>query len=233
MSPDEARLKVLENRISQHIQGFRLGWKDKAKSQRTIGALLFCNRRYMTDYVSTFYPVVYWPTEKGYRENPWGSFKILAHEYVHLSDAKRHGGWFSFSYIMPHWLVLLSLFSFLSIWMSNWWLMSLVATVFALPWPALWRMRWELRGYTMTLAVNAWKHGGVTPETLDWIVKEFTSGSYYFMWPFKNGMRKRLERKVRAIHNGDVMVEGVPFQHVKGIIDASDESVIEAAQRIK
>jgi hypothetical protein len=241
MNSEDARLVLLEHQIGQTIPGFEVRWKDKGKGsgwQKFIGKIMVFNRGYMKNFISTFYPYVYWPDEKGYRDNPRGSFKVLAHEYVHLWDASLDGkkqtkGWFSFSYIMPHWVVLLSLFALLSIWFSNWWLMSLVALVCALPLPAYWRMKWEYRGYTMSMAVNAWKHGDVKDSTIDRLVSHFTSGEYYFMWPFKRAMKRRLEGAVQKIHSGDVMTWGDPFKHVKVINDLSDKDAIAGAKRIQ
>ena len=236
MKADDARLVLLEHQIKQAIPGFEVRWKNKGKGsgwQKFIGILMFFNRGYMKDFISTFFPYVYWPTEEGYRKDARRSFKTLAHEYVHLWDDKEHRGWFAFSYILPHWVALLSLFALLAIWFSNWWLMSLVALVCALPLPAYWRRKWELRGYAMSMACNAWKHGDVSDGTLNWVQAQFTGGAYYFMWPFKKAMRRRLEGVVQKIHSGDVMTWGKPFQHVKVINDLSDADAIAGAQRIQ
>ena len=233
MDSPEARLKLLERKISQQIPRFRVGWKDTTLWQRIIGALVFFNRSYMIDYVSTFYPVVYWPTEDAYKSNPWESFKILSHEYVHLDDARKQRLWFPFSYIMPHWLVLCASLAVFAIWFSNWWLIALAALLFGCPIPAVWRMNWELRGYTMSMAIDAWKYGSIQPSTVDWISKQFTGPDYYFMWPFREGIRRKLEQAQVDIHNGNVVMYGVPFKHVKEIMDMSDDAVVNAARGLK
>jgi hypothetical protein len=85
----------------------------------------------------------------------------------------------------------------------------------------------------MSMAVNAWKHGDVKDSTIDRLVSHFTSGEYYFMWPFKRAMKRRLEGAVQKIHSGDVMTWGDPFKHVKVINDLSDKDAIAGAKRIQ
>lgn len=235
MTADEARLVLLERHIKKSIPGFAVRWKNEGKGsgvQKLIGVLMFFNRGYMKDFISTFFPYVYWPSEKDYRSAPRGSFKVLAHEYVHLWDAKKSHGWFSFSYILWHWLALLALGALVAIWASNWWLLFLVALVFALPLPSPWRMKWEYRGYTMSMACNAWKHGDVQETTVDALVEHFISSEYYFMWPFKKAMRRRFNASIDSIHNGDVLLWGQPFKDVKVITDLSDKDAIEAAEKV-
>jgi len=236
MTPDDARLVLLEHQITQTIPGFEMRWKDRGPGsgwQKFIGKVMFFNRGYLTGFVSTFGSRVYWTSRVDFEANPRWSFKVLAHEYVHLWDAKQTKGWFSFSYIMPQLFVLLGLLAVFAVWFSSWWLMALSALVCALPLPAYWRMKWEYRGYTMSMACNAWKHGDVQDSTIDKLVAHFTSGEYYFMWPFKRAMKRRLEAAVTQIHNGDVMTWGKPFQHVKVITDLSDEDALATASKVR
>jgi len=233
MTPDQARLLVLEDRIQEDIPKFEVRFKDKSRGQKVIGALMFFNRSYMSSYVSTFHPYVYWPDEKDYRDSPWSSFKTLAHEYIHLLDAKRHPFWFGFSYLLPHLIALLALGAVVAAFHSLWWLLCLVALIAAAPLPSPWRTHWEMRGYTMTMAVAAWKHGNVKPDMTEWVAKEFTGWTYYKMWPYKKSTKRRLADAVGRIHSGDVLLTSCAFRKVKTIIDMSDEAVVQEALRIE
>jgi hypothetical protein len=232
MTPDEARLLVLEHRIGQNVPDFEVRFKNRNRKQKILGALMFWNRRYMTDYISTFYPYVYWTAEKEYRSSPLRSFKVLAHEYVHLLDHKRHPFWFGFSYLLPHLIALLSVVAVVAAFHSPWWLCALASFIAAAPLPSPWRRNWEMRGYTMSMAINAWKHGNVNPSTVEWIVEQFTGWSYYRMWPYEKGMRKRLQTALTRIHSGDVLLTSEAFKQVKDIVDSGDADVVEEAKRI-
>lgn len=231
LTADQARLLILVHKIRQKVPGFEVAFKDESRSQRFLGKLLFFVA-YMTDFITTFYPKVWWTTRKDYEDNPRGAFKTLAHEYIHLLDTKRSPMWFRLSYIMPLPCVVFSLVSLGAIWSSLWFLSSLAALVFLAPWPAYWRMRWEMRGYAMSMAVVAWESGSISDSTKESIAESFTGWSYYKMWPFKRAVRKLLDDLEKQIHTGDIMVQSPAFQEVKEICDASDEQVIKAAEAL-
>jgi len=235
MTPDEARLKLLEDVIRKQIPSFEVRFKDKGPGsggQKLIAKLIWLfNREYMTRYISTFYPRVYWPTEADYRDDPRGAFKTLAHEAVHLMDDHRRRGWFAFSYLLPAVLAPLALGALAAIWASNWFLMFLVALVFLLPLPAYWRMWWELRGYSMSMAMYAWRDGSIPADTKTWMAERFTGPAYYFMWPFKRGIMRRLAASEKAIHNGDILKWGPIYAQVHRIQKLSDSEAVALASR--
>lgn len=49
------------------------------------------------------------------------------------------------------------------------------------PWPSAGRVKWELRGYAMNLAIVQWNSGEVSKEYKDWVLSNFTGPAYYFM----------------------------------------------------
>lgn len=215
----EEKLKALESAIANRINGFEIVYKNKSVMQKFLGKILFFCPGYYDRFISTFYPKVYWPSEEKYRESVTSSFYTLAHEYVHLCDGKENRFWFGFSYLMPHWFVFLAFLSLLSIWFSNWWLMSLVSLIFVLPWPAYWRTKWEVRGYAMDMAIDLWRGGVVSEIEKEILVKHFTGWSYYKMWPFRKGITKKLEAMEQAIHSGDILLMSPAYKDVKAIID--------------
>jgi len=95
-------LKNFEEVIRKRVPGFRVAFKDASFVQRLLGFVMRpFNHRYMTDFTSTFYPVVWFPTQERYESNPRNSFVVLAHEYVHLVDTSKRPIWFRVSYVMP------------------------------------------------------------------------------------------------------------------------------------
>jgi len=93
----------------------------------------------------------------------YSTYSTLRHEYIHLRDRLAHPIWFPFSY--------------------------------AVVLPAVWTMRahWELRGYTANMLVSYELSGRVSDEMVDWIVKQFTTDRYFWMWPFEDKVRARVE----------------------------------------
>lgn len=74
---------------------------------------------------------------------------LLAHELVHMADRKRLGWKFYLLYTWPQCLAVLAA---LAVFRWEW----LLCLAFLLPWRALGRYKLELRGYTMSLAVEQW-----------------------------------------------------------------------------
>jgi len=95
-------LRAFEGVVRQHYPELRIEFKTDSFLQKALGFLLYpFNPLYMTKYTSTFAPVVYFPSREAYEENPRASFSLLAHEFVHLLDTKKHPLWFRFSYLFP------------------------------------------------------------------------------------------------------------------------------------
>jgi len=215
--------------ITREIPGFTIRFKTDSRLQRLIGFVLRWvipfNRRYMTDYTSTFYPDVFFPSRAWLEEDYWGAFKILAHEYVHLFDGKEDGPQtFSLKYVMPQLFALPFLAVFIVAWWAGpWWLKwwALGSTVLnLLPLPAVYRMRYELRGYAMGLFINHVRHSSIKASTIAWMVDQFVKSGYYFMWPFRKNMTGRMAAvaaEIKAGHFTDDVAEH-PYAVVKRIL---------------
>lgn len=50
------------------------------------------------------------------------------------------------------------------------------------PWPSPWRTRWELRGYSMNLALMVWRTGlDASDDYIAHVAKQFTGPNYWYM----------------------------------------------------
>jgi hypothetical protein len=201
--------------IRRRIPNFKIKYKNRSIWQKIIGKLCFFNRKYMIDYTSTYGSTVWYPSKEFVEKSYKRAFKILAHEYVHLLDNKKHPIVFKMLYATPQIFALLSLFSILALFFSNWFLLFLVALLFALPIPSIGRAQIEIRGYAMNIAINMWRYGSVTAETINSIADEFAGWSYYRMWDRKDVM-KWIDEYIVLIRNIDS-------------IKRDDETILEAS----
>lgn len=207
--------------VEKHIPGFEVRYKSEHWSSKIIACLVWIfNRDYMMTYTTTRYPHVYFPNREFVAAYPNRAVKILAHEFVHLWDRKNYGVWFSISYLLPQLIALVFIILGISVaFFKPWWcalLCALPAFILASPLPAVYRMKAELRGYSMSMAINFWRYNTISQSTIDWIANEFTGWSYYRMWPYKEDIDKRLEALAEDIKNEQF--DG-PFLEFKRFVD--------------
>lgn len=173
----------------------KVRFKNESILMRVLGIILFFNPDFMTNYTTTIGNTVYFPSKEWLESRKTSAAAVLAHELVHIQDSKEAGLIvFSYTYLVPQIFALLSLFAIFSSW---WWLLCLV---FLAPIPAPFRTYWELRGYAMSDAVRYKSTEKFTD--IDWMAGQFTSGSYFFMWPFKADIKKRILRNRELIKQG-------------------------------
>jgi hypothetical protein len=165
---------------------------------------------YMTRYISVIGVKVAYPSRQWHeaKPHPW---KILAHEGVHMLDGKRFWIFHMLGYGFPQNLLPLAL---LGLWNPWCWLIALCL----LPWPSPYRAWAEFRGYAMNMAINYWRYGNIKDSTLDWIAEQFYGPKYYFMWPLKKSVYKRLRKKQLAIETGEILKDPW-FAEMKQLID--------------
>jgi hypothetical protein len=162
--------------------------KSDSRLMRFLGKLMFFNKKFMTRFYTTLGSTIYVPDDF-WDDDDAHTVSVFAHECKHIHDKGRLSIIYEFIYVCPQILALLSLLALLAIWFSNWWLMALLALPLAAPIPSPGRMFIERRGYLMTLACTYWLWGRVGDHEYDWVSKQFTSGNYYWMWPFKRNLR--------------------------------------------
>lgn len=190
---DVELLDGLQEKIKENAPGFEIRYKNEDKLMKLLDKILFFNKSFMTNFVTTFKEKVYWTDLNKFKEFPLSSFFTLAHEYVHILDDKKEPVKYKLGYLFPQCLAIFSLLSFFAFF-SKWFLLFLLFLLFVLPLPAPFRTKSELRGYGMSIKVRQWKFGKIHDDDFNRYVKQFTSGNYYYMFPFKNYIRKELEK---------------------------------------
>lgn len=179
----EKRFLALEKKIQEEIPGFRIDYKDTTKDWklRVVGKIVgLFNKAFMTRFTTTLFPVVYFASRDSVESDFGAYFYTLCHEWVHLYDRKTKGFWFTLSYLFPQMFSLLAVFSFLAFW-NVWFILCLFFLLFLLPLPSIWRANWEMRGYSMNMAVRVWDKRPIQEDYLDTVVENFTGYNYYRM----------------------------------------------------
>lgn len=122
-------LRAFEELLRSNYPKLRIAFKDESALQRVLGYVMFpFNPGFMTRYVSTFAPVVYFPSKEFYESNPKGSVTLLAHEYVHLLDTERQPFWFRFSYLFPQVLAPVALAVYVGLARTHSWPLAVLLT---------------------------------------------------------------------------------------------------------
>ena len=190
--------KALEKHVSEKIPGFAVVEKANSQVMRFFDNVLFFVPGFMTSFITTYYPKVYVPSLHRWNLNHMATISILAHEYVHLSDRKKMGLLFNLAYLSPQVLAVFALLTPLNPWF-------LFCLLFLAPIPSPGRTWAEIRGYRMTIAVYYWLSAG--RYNLDYTTDHFVGPSYYWMWPFRKYIKKRLEIEYQKIKDNDLSQE--------------------------
>ena len=211
------------------VLAFKSGWNIKIKYKtesllmKLISYVLFFNKAFMTQYITTIGDTIYFPSEEMYMSDPNTTISIIAHEYVHLND-DANDKLYKFKYLFPQILApLMLLFGFIS-----WYIAVPLFVLFLLPIPAYWRKQYELSAYKMSLftaqELNK-KEGWSTAQSAEYLNdladfynKQFTSMAYYFMWPF--GVKKELSETVDKVISDDILDDSALYIQVQSAFDS-------------
>lgn len=167
--------------------GVQFGFKDQSETMKKISKLLFFRPDFMTETVTVWGGVIYFPNSHWAKIHPEAAWRALAHSLVHVSDQQRVTmPVYALSYLFPQCLSLLALLAVFD-------LRALLFLLFLLPWPAPFRKYWEMRAYAMTLATEVWSKQDVSEIPVG-IVQTFIGRHGYWMWPFPSSVRSELAR---------------------------------------
>jgi hypothetical protein len=197
--------EALEKFISITIFKSEIRSKKESKIMKFIGKIMFFNKRFMTGYVTTWYPHIYVPKLPWKEKNHLPAIATLAHEWVHLYDRRRMGWIFNILYASP---LCFAPFALLAFW-NLWFLLFLICL---LPIPSPGRAWAEFRGYRMTIAVYHWMAN--QKVDLKWIVDQFVGSSYYFMWPFRGWLMKKFQKEYEKIKEDKLTPELMIMKNV-------------------
>ena len=167
--------------MKHFIPGFEVKYKSEAWHQRLIGFLL---RIINNQYMTSYVTAMFgkiWLPSNAIYWTASTRYSIYRHEFIHLLDAKKWSFLMSFSYLV------------------------LLPTVFTM------RSFWELRGFVQNMITEYEQTGDITGATLDWIVSQFVTSKYFWMYPFRNKLRSKLETIKLEIKAGNI--SGLTYPH--------------------
>lgn len=187
--------KSLESHITEEFPDYELLEKKDSSLMKWLSKLLFFNKQFMISYITVIGHKVYVPRLPWSQEKPLSACTVLAHEWVHMKDAKKFGPLFKFLYLCPQILAPLALFAF-------WNPAFLLFLLCLLPLPAPFRAWFEFRAYVVSIAVRWWL--ATQPTNYEWLTRQFTSSGYYWMFPAKTFLRKKFEKEFERIQQDDL-----------------------------
>lgn len=182
--------------LKQKGYDFNIKFKDESLFMKILGVLVWIyNKRFMSEYTTVIGKTIYFPSRKWVDEDQYSLPIIIAHEMVHMQDKKKLNSYFpglySFLYLAPQILALLSLFAFFAFININF-LFCLLFLIFLLPIPSPGRSWIEARGYAMNLYVEEYLFGNSPTFLAEYVTYYFSGSEYYFMWPFPNSVKNKL-----------------------------------------
>ena len=150
--------------LADKLPGFNVKFKNESLLMKIIGTLLFFNKTFMTEFVTTIGYAVYFPNKSYIDGSGYGALAAmatLAHEYRHAKDANKITRvLFGMLYLLPQIFAipgLLSICIFVPLLICgivswSWWMLLILLMVLcAAPLPAYYRMKYEVNGYVMSL----------------------------------------------------------------------------------
>ncbi len=200
---DTLRITDMAGVVDKFAPGYRLKQKTASVLMGLIGGLM--RMLGSPDFESAFWTTLprllggsttYRPSATDTAPEP-GEFVVIAHEGLHAQQVG-HGAspaariWqafrYAFLYLFPQSVGILGVLYAAVALIGDLPLWPAVTAALLAPLPAPWRSRYEEAAYRVSVAADYWHRGGMSAgdETAytDWIVKQFTGPSYYFMAPF-------------------------------------------------
>jgi hypothetical protein len=189
-------------------KGVRFGKKSDIWWMRLVGMFMPDFMLYVTTTIGN---TIYLPKDFTKGRSKTIILSTLAHEYVHIVDYRRNK-LFLISYLFPQ---LLAAFSVLAVFGAFYQPMYYFAAalIFLLPLPSPFRVYWELRGYTMSMAVEIWRNRHLSPDTYN-NVSLSLRGITYWHYISKAALHRKLSKQLRKIENSDIL-ESQPFSEVQ------------------
>lgn len=220
MLTEQAKFDGVLTAIKAYVPGFSTSLKSKSWFHKVLGKVLskLGNKFYMDLYWTTIGKTVYRPTlcDSNVLEGEW---RVILHEGRHADDCYKLGFLlYSFLYLFPQIFGLLGLLYAIVILpvlllggpLGLLW--GLMLLLFLAPIPSLPRAIMELRAYVVSLACDFWSDTMGDEEVyLDNITNRFTTGAYYYMWPFKGMIRNYFKNRLEDLKTGSLEMDSYLF----------------------
>jgi hypothetical protein len=198
--------------VKQFCPTFTISHKQDSKLHKFIGWVLdkIGNKKYMTNYITTIGQNCVLPIG-----NIISLWSFMLHEGRHAKDGQDVGNLlFYVAYLIPQLIGILGVIYSLAVGIGvffGWPLYLLwgcLSLLFLLPFPSPGRAYIELRGYTVSLAVDFW-YGGIDDEQLyiEWLARTFCTSGYYYMWPFNSWLKKYFGKKLQELKNNTFQMD--------------------------
>jgi hypothetical protein len=184
--------------VLRHFPKAKIRYKNTSLFMRILGKLMFFNKSFMTNYITTIGKTIYFPSNKWLEANYDSALVVAMHEFIHIWDSEE--SWqknklptFAITYLAPQILGIFSLASFLA-FVDMRFLFALVFVVFLFPWPSPWRTKWEVNGYAMNMVYHSFCQGAGynAREGAEIAAEQFTSSNYYWMSRDKDAVINQL-----------------------------------------
>lgn len=208
------------NEAKINFPNLQIKYKNESLFMKILGKLIFFNKSFMTEYVTTIGSTIYFPSKSFVMIRPVSSLMILMHELIHVYDSKKFTTpVFSFLYLFPQILALLTL----PLLFINWQI-ALLFLLFILPIPAYFRSYFEKRGYLVSLYItnklsNKMKFNYNLNSDKNDAINHFKNSDYYFMWPFQS-IDSQFNAAVLKINNNERPFEDPVFDVLDKLIDS-------------
>ena len=172
----------LVTKATTYFPDLQIKYKDTDPFMKFVGTLLFFNKSFSNDFVTTIGDTQYWPSQQFITDNPQACSEIFIHECTHMYDEKRLNSIvFKLGYLFPQ---LLALPMLLLLFVLTWKIVLPLVLLCVLPWPAPWRALFEQRAYFVSMYVG-YKLYNWDPKAMGAsFANYFSDSSYYFMMPF-------------------------------------------------
>jgi hypothetical protein len=194
--------------VKKFCPDFTVSFKKDSNFHKLIGWFLskIGNPRYNTAYITTIGQNMALPI--AYKESCFkGLWQTVLHEGQHAQDAQKVNNYiFGIAYLFPQLIGILGVLYTIAIAIALplgaplFLLWGCLSLIFLAPLPAFFRANTEIRGYTVTLAVDFWSGTlGDEEQYLNWLVNVFSGPNYYYMWPFKCWVRSYFASKIKEL----------------------------------
>lgn len=218
MTTQQEVFEALTGVIQQRSPKFKVIAKKDSRLHRFIDWCLRCpwikgkeiNPHYMTKYWTTIGHTVAYPNEER-EDQHYHNWSVLPHEGKHSFQAKKWSSFlFGTFYLLgtPVYFIAMALLCWpFFIWLPWWsgvaWLGA--GLLLSIPPFGYWRARWELQAFRISIALRYWRRAIVDNTYLESIADHFTKSDYFWMWPFRKSVLKRLDHYRNEVTSGAIL----------------------------